>query len=94
MTGLLATTQGHAGSAVNVTAVLISVGIPLVVCGSVAVIIWAYFRLQAHRADAVAMASYQKLAEEAVQNQIELRTELAKLADKVDAVERLMREVG
>ena len=36
---------------------LISVGIPLVVIAAITVVVVAYFRLQAHRADAVAMAS-------------------------------------
>jgi hypothetical protein len=75
-------------------AVAISVGIPLVVCGAVAIIVWAYFRLQAHRIDALAMAEYRKLAEEAVANQQELRAELARLTANVDAVEKLMRDVG
>jgi hypothetical protein len=74
--------------------VAVSVGIPFVICAAVAVIVATYFRLQAHRADAVAMAEYRKLAEEAVVNQQELRAELAKLTAKVDAVEKLMREVG
>jgi predicted negative regulator of RcsB-dependent stress response len=90
MTGVLASGT----SAVNPTAVLISVGIPLVVCAAIAVIVWSYFRLQAHRADAIAMANYRKLAEEAVANQQELRAELTKLTEKVTAVEKLMREVG
>ncbi len=47
---------------------------------AVAVIVRAYFRLQPHRAGAVAMAHYRKLAGEAVANQQELRTELAKLS--------------
>ena len=57
-------------------------------------IAWSYFRLQRHRADAVAMAHYRKLAEEAVTNQQELRAQLAELTAKVGAVEQLMREVG
>jgi predicted negative regulator of RcsB-dependent stress response len=65
-----------------------------VICIASAVIVWAYFRLQAHRADAVAMAEYRRLAEEAVANQQELRAELTKLTEKVAAVEKLMREVG
>jgi hypothetical protein len=81
-------------NAINPTAVLISVGIPLVICASIAVIVWAYFRLQAHRADAVAMAHYRTLAEDAVANQQELRGQLALLTEKVQAVEKLMREVG
>lgn len=93
MSGVLAgATTATAAHAVQV--ILISVGIPLVVCGSIAVIVWAYFRLQAHRADAVAMANYRKLAEDAVANQEQLRVELSKLAEKVAAVEQLMRDVG
>jgi hypothetical protein len=92
MTGLLA--SGSSTSSVNPTAVLISVGIPAVVCLLIAVIVWAYFRLQAHRADAVANAEYRRLAEDAVVNQQELRTELARLTLKVEAVEKLMRDVG
>jgi hypothetical protein len=42
----------------------------------------------------VAIASYRKLAEEAVANMGELRAEMAKLAEHVNAVERLMRDVG
>jgi hypothetical protein len=91
MTGVLA---GTTSAAHAVQVILISVGIPLVVCGSIAVIIWAYFRLQAHRADAVAMAHYRKLAEDAVANQEQLRAELAKLTEKIAAVEKLMRDVG
>jgi hypothetical protein len=40
------------------------------------------------------MASYRKLAEEAVANMTGLRGEMAKLAGHVSAVEQLMREVG
>jgi hypothetical protein len=74
--------------------ILIGLGIPFCICAAAAIIVWAYFRLQAHRADAVAMAEYRKLAEEAVANQQELRTELAKLTEHVRAVEQLMRDVG
>jgi predicted negative regulator of RcsB-dependent stress response len=70
------------------------VGIPFVICAAIAVIVWAYFRLHAHRADAVAMAEYRRLAEEAVANQQELRSEIARLTVKVDTVEKLMRDVG
>ena len=72
----------------------IGLGIPAFICAAVAVIVWSYFRLQSHRADAVAMAQYRKLAEDVVANQEELRTELTKLTEKVTAVERLMRDVG
>ena len=83
-----------ASSGVNVSAIVIPIGILAVVGGVVAVIVASYFRLQSHRADAVAMAQYRKLAEDAVANQQELRDQLAKLTEKVQAVEQLMRGVG
>jgi type VI protein secretion system component VasK len=78
----------------NYTAITIGLGIPVAVCVAIAVIVWSYFRLQAHRADAVAMAHYRKLAEEAVANQQDLRAQLVQLTEHVRAVEKLMREVG
>jgi hypothetical protein len=73
-------------------AILMAVLIP--VCAAIAVSVLSYFRLQRHRADAVAMASYRKLAEEAVANMTEVRAEMAKLTEHVSAVEQLMRDVG
>jgi hypothetical protein len=78
----------------NYTAITIGLGIPVAVCAAIAVIVWAYFRLQRHRADAVAMAHYRKLAEEAIANQQQLRDQLAELTAHVSAVEQLMRDVG
>ncbi len=92
MTGMQALASSGGGA--NVTAIAIPLGILLILGAVIAVIVASYFRLQGHRADAVAMAQYRKLAEEAVANQRELRDELAKLTDKVQEVERLMREVG
>ena len=83
-----------ATNSVNWNPIAISVGIVAVVGAVIAVIVASYFQLQSHRADAVAMANYRKLAEEAVANQQELRDQLAKLTEKVQAVEQLMREVG
>jgi predicted methyltransferase len=83
-----------AASGTNYTAIIISVVLPLGVVAAIAPIVVGYFRLQAHRADAVAMANYRKLAEEAVSNQQELLGQLTKLTEKVRAVEQLMREVG
>jgi predicted negative regulator of RcsB-dependent stress response len=81
-------------SGANVTAISISVGLIFIIGAVISVVVWSYFRLQSHRADAVAMAEYRKLAEDAVANQQELRTELAKLTEHVRAVEQLMRDVG
>ena len=69
-------------------------GLVFVVGAVIAVVVWSYYRLQRHRADAVAMASYRKLAEQAVANQEELRAQLAQLTEHVRAVEQLMRDVG
>jgi len=88
------TTLASAGTTFNWTPIGILMAILIPICAAVAVIVWNYFRLQRHRADAVAMASYRKLAEEAVANMTELRAEMAKLAEHVSAVEQLMRDVG
>ena len=87
-------TEVLASHATNYTAITIGLGIPVAVCAAIAVIVWSYFRLQRHRADAVAMAHYRKLAEEAVANQQQLRDQLAQLTEHVRSVEQLMREVG
>jgi predicted negative regulator of RcsB-dependent stress response len=82
-----------ASSGTNFTTIGIMLSIFLPICAAAAIIVWSYFRLQRHRADAVAMASYRKLAEEAVSKQAEIREEVQKLTDKVAAVEQLMRDV-
>ena len=87
-------THVAAASGTNYTAIGVVLSIFVPICAAVAVIVWQYWRLQRHRADAVAMASYRKLAEEAVANQQELGERLAKLAEHVRAVEQLMRDVG
>jgi hypothetical protein len=92
MTGLAL--ASHAANGTNYTAIAIPVGIIFIVGAVIAVVVASYFRLQGHRADAVAMAGYRKLAEEAVANQQELRDQMAKLTEHVRAVEQLMREVG
>lgn len=80
------------GTNYTVIGVLLAIFVPI--CLAVASSVGLYYRLQRHRADAVAMAAYRKLAEEAVSNQTELRDQLAKLAEHVTAVEQLMRDVG
>jgi hypothetical protein len=80
------------GTSYTVIGVLLAIFVPI--CAAIALIVGWYFRLQRHRADAVAMAAYRKLAEAAVANQTELRDQLAKLTEHVSAVEQLMRDVG
>jgi hypothetical protein len=93
MTGTdVATTLASTGT--NFTPIGIIAAIFIPICTAIAVSVWSYFRLQRHRADAVAMAAYRKLAEEAVANMTELRAEMAKLAKHVGIVEQLMRDVG
>jgi predicted negative regulator of RcsB-dependent stress response len=87
-------TQTLASGTTNYTPIGILAAIFIPICAAVAVIVWNYYRLQRHRADAVAMAAYRKLAEEAVANMTELRAEMAKLTEHVSAVEQLMRDVG
>ena len=87
-------TTALASAGTNYTAIGVLLAIFVPICAAVAVIVWNYYRLQRHRADAVAMASYRKLAEEAVANQGELRDQLGKLTEHVSAVEQLMRDVG
>ena len=93
MTGL-ALAATHTTHSTNYNGVIVSVGIIFIIGAVIAVIVASYFRLQGHRADAVAMASYRRLAEDAVANQQELRDQIAKLTEHVRAVEQLMREVG
>lgn len=83
-----------ASSGTNLTAIGVILAIFVPICTAIALIVWNYYRLQRHRADAIAMASYRKLAEEAVANMTELRGEMTKLAEHVSAVEQLMRDVG
>lgn len=73
---------------------VIAILIVLIAVGGITIGVVAYFRLQRHRADAVAMASYRKLAEQAVAEQELLRAQLAELTSRLSAVEELLRSVG
>jgi hypothetical protein len=72
---------------------VISIGIVLIIFGGATVGTVSYFRLQRHRADAVAMASYRKLAEEAVAAQAELHDRLTALDARITEVVQLLRSV-
>jgi hypothetical protein len=75
------------------TGVIITIAVVLIVVGGISASLVAYFGLQRHRADAVAMASYRKLAEQAVVNQQALREELDGVNARIGAVEQLLRSV-
>jgi hypothetical protein len=93
MTGThVAATLASGGTDFTPIGILAAIFVPM--CTAVAVIVWNYYRLQRHRADAVAMAAYRKLAEEAVANMADMRAEMTKLSEHVSAVEQLMRDVG
>jgi type II secretory pathway pseudopilin PulG len=81
--------SGGGGSNGGIIAIVI-IGI---IFTAIAVSIVSFFQLQKHRADAVAFAAYRKLAEEAVQKQEQLLTELQTLGGKVGEIERLLRSV-
>ncbi|KOU35885.1 MULTISPECIES: hypothetical protein [unclassified Streptomyces] len=75
------------------TGAVIAIAIVLIVIGGITASVVAYFRLQRHRADAVAMAEYRRLAEEAVANQEVLQGQLGELHDRIKSVESLLRSV-
>jgi hypothetical protein len=75
------------------TGAVIAIAIVLIAMGGITTSVAAYFRLQRHRADAVAMAGYRKLAEQAVANQEALHGKLDELATRLAAVEELLRSV-
>jgi uncharacterized protein YfcZ (UPF0381/DUF406 family) len=72
---------------------VIAIILVLIVIAAVTASTVSYFRLQRHRADAVAMAGYRKLAEQAVSQQAEIAEELAKMSQRLAAVESLLRSV-
>lgn len=75
------------------TGAVIAITIVLIIVGGITASVVAYFRLQRHRADAKAMASYRKLAEEAVARQASVDSQLAEISERVEAVESLLRSV-
>ncbi|GAA2398687.1 hypothetical protein GCM10010420_26150 [Streptomyces glaucosporus] len=76
------------------TGAVITIAIVLILAGGVTASVVAYFRLQRHRADAVAMASYRKLAEEASAGHQALQQQLGTLDTRLKAIEHLLRSVG
>ncbi|QMU72547.1 hypothetical protein [Streptacidiphilus sp. P02-A3a] len=75
------------------TGATVAIAIVFIVVGGITMSVVAHFRLQRHRADAVAMAGYRKLAEQAVANQEALRGDLAALNARLTAVDDLLRSV-
>jgi hypothetical protein len=72
---------------------VIAITIVLIAIGGITLSLISWFSLQRHRADAVAMAGYRKLAEQAVQRQEELNGRLAELSTRVASIEQLLKDV-
>jgi hypothetical protein len=75
------------------TGAIITIAIVLITIGGITASLVAYYRLQRHRADAIAMAAYRKLAEQAVANQESLHAQIVALTERLAAVEHLLRSV-
>jgi ABC-type Zn2+ transport system substrate-binding protein/surface adhesin len=75
------------------TGAIVAIAIVLITVGGITGAVVSYFWLQRHRADAVAMAGYRKLAEQAVANQESLHAELSVLTTRLAAIEQLLRSV-
>ena len=86
--GVVLAEGGGGGNAGVIAVVIIAI-----IFTAIAVSIVSFFQLQKHRADSVAFAAYRKLAEEAVEKQEQLLTELRTLDLKVSEIERLLRSV-
>jgi fatty-acid desaturase len=76
------------------TGALIAISIVLIVIGGIAAITVSYHRLQRHRADAVALAGYRRLAEEAAAAQTDIRVQLTSFDMRLAAIEKLLRDVS
>ncbi|MEU3712673.1 hypothetical protein [Streptomyces catenulae] len=76
------------------TGAVITIAIVTIIAGGSTAAVVAYFRLQRHRADAVAMAAYRKLAEEASAGHARLQEQLQTLDARLTAIETLLRSVG
>ena len=76
------------------TGALIAISIVLIVIGGIAAITVSYHRLQRHRADAVALAGYRRLAEEAAAAQTDIRAQLTSFDMRLAAIEKLLRDVS
>jgi type II secretory pathway pseudopilin PulG len=72
---------------------IIALLITLTVIGGITASTVSYFTLQRHRADAVALAGYRRLAELSLGQQESLHAQLEQLTTRLGAVEELLRSV-
>lgn len=76
------------------TGAIVAIVIVFIVIAGVTTIVAGYYRLQRHRADAVALAGYRRLAEEAASAQTELRAQLASVETRLATIEKMLRDVS
>jgi fatty-acid desaturase len=75
------------------TGALIAISIVFIVFVAIAAITLSYHRLQRHRADAVALAGYRRLAEEAAAAQTDIRAQLTSFDLRLAAIEKLLKDI-
>jgi len=75
------------------TGALIAISIVLIVFVAIAAITLSYHRLQRHRADAVALAGYRRVAEEAAAAQTDIRAQLTSFDLRLAAIEKLLKDI-
>ncbi|MFJ6694615.1 hypothetical protein ACIQM4_00880 [Streptomyces sp. NPDC091272] len=76
------------------TGAVITIAIILILVGGSTAGVISYFRLQRHRADAVAMAHYRKLAEQSTAQLDVLQDRLSLIDGRLKEIESLLRSVG
>src|SRR5689334_21915196 len=77
----------------RMTGAVIAISIVLIVFAAAAAITLSYYRLQRHRADAVALAGYRRLAEEAAAAQTDIRAQLTSFDQRLAAIEKLLKDI-
>jgi hypothetical protein len=73
---------------------LTAIAIIFIVSSGLTAAVVTYFQLQGRQAEAVAMAGYRRLAEQAVANQEQLVERLTTIEGRLGAVEQILRDVG
>ncbi|MFF0740098.1 hypothetical protein ACFYVL_06815 [Streptomyces sp. NPDC004111] len=76
------------------TGAVITIAIILILVGGSTAGVISYFRLQRHRADAVAMAHYRRLAEQSTAQLELLQDRLSLIDGRLKEIENLLRSVG
>lgn len=73
--------------------IVVPLTIICVLIAGITVCVVAYFRLQAHRADAASLASYRRLAERVIEQQQRIEEGLRSQQQRLDDIDTLLRSV-